>query len=343
MAKIEKSEVVVGTGAGMIKDDATWQRCRGETSALFQYGLDGDVRGSAFASSFGMTVSVRYNPGRTSRRFVQRCFMAFDTSGIKDVPAKAELSIAYLKTEDSFGASAAADFKIQVIKADPTAGKNGASEASWDSSTEPTTDAFDHFVGSIFYTIGTWDADDTVPYTEEILVSDLSFSGNTPGGSGTINLLKLNDQARKDIAQYDEFRICIMDVKHDLGGIDPDATYQANGNTRVDDILYAEGLVHAGNAANRPMLKILQGKVKAGKSDKKLVNETTFIVQNHEVATEQRDVFVNKDTALTVDQVPFLLGHKGPLSLRGRELQGDGAQTQTNIAPPNTSQGGKKT
>jgi len=231
------------------------------------------------------------------------------------------------------------DFKIQIIKGDPTEGKNGASEASWDSSTETTTDAFDHFVGSIFSGAGSYGgAWEVTAYSEEIEAASLSYSGNSSGGSGTINLLKLNDQARQDIAQYDEFRICIMDVKHDKNDVDPDATYTATGDTLVQDFIYMEGLVHAGNAANRPMLKILQGKVKAGKSDKKPVNDT-FTVQGYEAATEQRDVFVNKNTASTVDQVPFLLGHKGPLSLRGRELQNDGSEKSSTPAPHSIASG----
>jgi len=337
MAKVEKSEVVVGAGGSMSLDNASWATVRGHTNASFQYGLDGDARGTALASSFATVIGIQYNPGRSTSRTVRRVFWAFDTSGIKDMPAEVSLSVALLELESTTNS----DFKIQIIKGDPTEGKNGASEASWDSSTEPTTDAFDHFVGSIFYSAGGGDpgvAWEVTAYSEEIEAASLSYSGNSSGGSGTINLLKLNDQARQDIAQYDEFRICIMDVKHDKNNVDPDVTYTATGDTLVTDFIYMEGLVHAGNAANRPMLKILQGKVKAGKSDKKPVNDT-FTVQGYEAATEQRDVFVNKNTASTVDQVPFLLGHKGPLSLRGRELQNNGSEKSSTPAPHSIASG----
>ena len=67
--------------------------------------------------------------------------------------------------------------------------------------------------------------------------------------------------------------------------------------------------------------------------------EKNFTINSFADITDQRNRFT-KDGFVT-DQVPFLLGTKGPLSLRGRQFDDTGTPISTTVDPPRTIKNSK--
>ena len=86
--------------------------------------------------------------------------------------------------------------------------------------------------------------------------------------------------------------------------------------------------------SNPPLLTYKAGATKDKVPDKDRI-EKDYTLNTYTDITDQRTRFSKND--VIIDQVPFLLGVKGPLSLRGRQFGADGKPISSTVKPPNTS------
>tara|TARA_R110002020_G_scaffold85192_1_gene210404 strand:- start:555 stop:1496 length:942 start_codon:yes stop_codon:yes gene_type:complete len=153
---------------------------------------------------------------------------------------------------------------------------------------------------------------DSVLYSDVILHTDLS------AGAVTINL---NKQARKDMASQDSFGFWVQNYTHDQRNQDP-ATVSASPGSAVDANFRIAG-------ANT-ILKHMPGARREQTPTKERIDDK-FTINSFSDITDQRKSYTRNEKRL--DQVPFQLGIKGPLSLRGRQNDTDGTPLTT-AGPP---------
>ena len=149
--------------------------------------------------------------------------------------------------------------------------------------------------------------------------------------SGDVLSITLSDQALDDLASQDAFVLFILDKTYQADNNDPFTSAPSAGAQTFIIIDITVG----GTGANVPRLIVdVDNRVRDQKPDKDRI-EKDFTVNTFADITQQRTRF-SKD-GVVVDQVPFLLGVKGPLSLRGRKFDSDGKPASTTVDPPNTS------
>ncbi len=149
--------------------------------------------------------------------------------------------------------------------------------------------------------------------------------------SGDVLLISLSSQALDDLASQDAFVFFILDKSYHADNNDP-LTSAPSAGALTDVRINITG---GGTGANVPRLIVdVDNRVRDQKPDKDRI-EKDFTINAFADITQQRTRF-SKD-GVVVDQVPFLLGVKGPLSLRGRKFDDDGKPASTTVNPPNTS------
>ena len=153
-------------------------------------------------------------------------------------------------------------------------------------------------------------------YSDIILHTDLTI------GLYTINL---NKQARIDMARFDSFGFWVQNYTHDQLNQDPGSVSASPGSATE-----ARWRIDAPNT----LLTYMPGKTRESVPDKDRI-EKNFTINSFADITDQRNRFTKN--GIVTDQVPFLLGAKGPLSLRGRQLDNTGIPISTTVDPPNTS------
>ena len=131
----------------------------------------------------------------------------------------------------------------------------------------------------------------------------------------------------QNIKKNDVVGIWIMDYTYTVLDQNPEtAAPSAGARTRWS--------IQKFGSTTPAVLTITAGGKKDEVPDKERI-EKDFTINSFADITKQRTRFT-KDGAI-VDQVPFLLGTKGPLSLRGRQFGDDGKPISVTVEPPNTS------
>ena len=171
-------------------------------------------------------------------------------------------------------------------------------------------------------------------YSEPQLVSSIS-----PTATVTINL---NREARLDIARSNHFFVSIIDYSYFVLNRDPAVVAPSAGAESA----YFLSIANIGGTHNvpggqittfgPPQLTLIAGEIGRGEKEPKEKIDREFTINAFENITSQRIRFPREDGTVP-DQVPFLLGTKGPLSLRGRQFTEDGIPISTTVKPPNTS------
>ena len=171
-------------------------------------------------------------------------------------------------------------------------------------------------------------------YTDPQLVSSLS--------SGATITLTLNRKARLDIAKSNHFFVSFIDYSYFVLNRDPATVAPSAGANSA----YVISLANVGGTHNvpggqittfgPPQLKLIAGEVGRGEREPKDKIDREFTINAYENLASQRVRYPREDGTVP-DQVPFLLGTKGPLSLRGREFTEDGIPISSTVKPPNTS------
>ena len=183
-----------------------------------------DATVGALGSETGDPVQVLHRKTVTNRYSVVRCYFAFDTSDIKEVPAHAifDIKISALGN-DGVG--------IHIVKMQ--AGATG------DSSTPFAAGDFDALDG---FSSGATMNNNVVRYFDGGILNRIPASSMTAGERIQITL---NRQAREDMASLDEFKLAVVGT-NDYTNSAP----TSNGivRTQIDS-------VDDSTAANRPLLR----------------------------------------------------------------------------------------
>ena len=304
--------------------DARTPTANGGTSTSFVF------LGSSFSISRG---------GLSTQNIVM---ISFNTSNITVVPSEASITIkpgsqstTFTNVQDDHKWIAAAPSSVvrnRAALAYPIssesildsfyAGGDGAGNLRADFTQAPV---FEGFVsGSSFATQGRF-------YTEPLkvsgsLITDPGASGGMAGAQ-TPFTVTLNENALQDMAKYDLFFVTLADYSSYVLNVDMKTSSPSPGST-------SEWLMNIPNDNNAPVLNFKKGREDDSVPIKSRI-ENDFTLNTYEDISVQRNRFV-KD-GVFVDQVPFLLGTKGPLSLRGRQFDNNGKPISTTVEPPNTS------
>ena len=158
------------------------------------------------------------------------------------------------------------------------------------------------------------------------LYSDIILHTSLSTGS---NLITLNKQARVDMARFDCFAFWIINYTHDVLNQDPASVSGTPGSNASYQLQ-----IRPGHPSSRLLLNYRPGKVRDAPPNIKRIDKD-FTLNSFADISAQRGRFVKN--GVVVDQVPFLLGTKGPLSLRGRQFDDEGKPISTTVKPPNTS------
>jgi hypothetical protein len=169
----------------------------------------------------------------------------------------------------------------------------------------------------------------TTNSTAYSLTEYATFNPADLDASGDVLLINLSSQALDDLVNQDAFVFFILDKSYQADNNDPFTSAPSAG--ALTDVRI--NITGGGTGANVPRLIVSVGE-KDTKPDKDRI-EKDFTLNTFADITQQRKRFV-KD-GVFVDQVPFLLGTKGPLSLRGREFSNEGKPISSTVKPPNTS------
>ena len=151
--------------------------------------------------------------------------------------------------------------------------------------------------------------------------------------SGDVLLINLSSQALDDLVNQDAFVFFILDKSYQADNNDPFTSAPSAG--ALTDVRI--NITAGGTGANVPRLIVSVGE-KDTKPDKDRI-EKDFTLNTFADITQQRTRFTKDGVIL--DQVPFLLGIKGPLSLRGREFSSAGTPISTAVNPPRTKKDSK--
>jgi len=195
------------------------------------------------------------------------------------------------------------------------AGGDGNSNTGVDMSQSPQ---FEGFVsGSSFASGGRF-------YSDPIDIQDV-----VDAGSGALFTINLNQNALDDMATADDFYITLVEYSSYVQYTDLASTAPSPGAASTVVVSFSD----RADAAS-PLLTYKDGATKDKVPDKDRI-EKDFTLNTYADITDQRTRF--SKNGVIVDQVPFLLGTKGPLSLRGRQFASDGKPISSTVKPPNTS------
>jgi len=287
-------------------------------------------------------MGVSFNTSRGNAWNVKRMWLGFDTSGITIPPEKTEISL-MVANQTGIGSNPvnlATDHKFTLVgikghnvkQRDVTVGNSKIREsAKTDFSTGVGSAAYFSSQGISGWASGVSWASSYVPYSDLKNVS-LFTSSNTEN----IVTFTLNRQARLDIAASDHFYVCVIDYTYDLLNVDPSTGSPSAGAASSYEIAIPNNTFsgRGGVSFEIPKLTLTVGAIKDEPATKERI-EKDFTLNTFEDITAQRKRFAKN--GVVVDQVPFLLGMKGPLSLRGRQFDDDGKPISTTVNPPNTS------
>jgi hypothetical protein len=170
-----------------------------KTSTSSWSGARDAISGTGFSSSVQSTSvygarATKASGGRGSSWLVARSFFTFTTSRITQVPIKATLGITGRTNEGTTIALVASNHGTSISTADFDA------IVGWDNSGVPNH-------ANVTY----WGPNTAISWDRDVL-----------------NLIELNDAARKDIASSSTFTCCILDYNYDLRNAEPtsgDANY----------------------------------------------------------------------------------------------------------------------
>ena len=264
------------------------------------------------ASSIGNFTAQAARSGGFFHTHGQRFLFSFDTSGISSrdlIPSSGTISIPLRRGNIE---NLASDHKLILAMATSDAIASDATIVADDTKVQaieggPTSGG------------DSWDST-LAKASEPFNVTDLSAS-NSP------TEIALTSTALKAIRDNDVVGIWIIDYTYMVLDQNPEtAAPSAGSRTRYSLSKY--------DTSTFCVLTITGGGKKDEVPDKDRI-EKDFTVNTFTDITQQRTRF-SKD-GVVVDQVPFLLGVKGPLSLRGRKFDDDGKPASIIVDPPNTS------
>ena len=135
------------------------------------------------------------------------------------------------------------------------------------------------------------------------------------------------------MAVADDFYITLTEYSSYVEYTDLASTAPSPGALSVMTALFEDR-----SDSNPPLLTYKAGATKDKVPDKDRI-EKDFTLNTFADITDQRTRF--SKNGVIIDQVPFLLGVKGPLSLRGREFTTDGKPISTTVNPPRTKKDSK--
>jgi len=178
------------------------------------------------------------------------------------------------------------------------------------------------------------------PYSEEFdLGAHLAThnSGRVRAGM-TFTLTK---QAKQDIFNNDFFCFWILDFDYDVRYRSPQTESPSPGArsfASAGGLFMIDGQDSSGTPVEGVKVNYLQGGIKPTSVTKERI-EDDFTINSFADITDQRGrLNVN---GFISDQIPFLLGVKGPLSLRGRQFTNDGKPISSTVDPPRTIKNSK--
>ena len=251
----------------------------------------------------------------TGVRAINRLLLIVKTSEIKDPPAEAKLNLRLGSILNTNAASGDNTTKWAIVKASKdfiTANTENSTALVGSGGSSPGAGYWDDIDG---WTAG--QAWNSTLYADVIENSSLIASAD--------NEIILNKQARIDMANFDCLAFYVLNYTHDVLNQDP-ATVSGNAGSTV--------LINLNIETISCNVIFTFGKIKDSIPDKERI-EKDFTINSFADITSQRARFTKDGVIL--DQVPFLLGTKGPLSLRGRQFDSTGAPISTTVKPPNTS------
>ena len=285
-------------------------------------------------------MGVSFQTSRGNAWSVKRAWLGFDTSNIKDPPASAEISISVANNSFGIGsnpANLATDHKFTLIgikghnieqrDVGSTSSPIRKGAATGFSSGAGATTFFGES-GIAGWSSGASWASSYVSYSD---LKDVSLF--TSSNTENVVTFTLNRQARLDIAACDHFYVCVIDYTYDLLNVDPSTGSPSAGAASSYEIAIPNATFSSRGINNViPKLSLTVGARREQAPTKKRIDDK-FTINAFDDVTDQRKAFARNGKI--TDQVPFRLGVKGPLSLRGRELTNDGAEKAT-TAPPHS-------
>jgi hypothetical protein len=264
------------------------------------------------ASSSGANLHQTSRGGPFYHAFGQRFLFSFDTSGISSrdpIPSSGTISIPLKRSNI---VNLASDHKVILAMATSDAIASDATIVDDDTNVQaieggPTSGG------------DSWDST-LAKASEPFNLTDLS-TGSSP------TEIALTSTALKAIRDNDVVGIWIIDYTYTVLDQNP-ATAAPSAGAQTSYSLQKY------DTATFCVLTITAGGKKDEVPDKDRI-EKDFTINSFADITDQRTRFTKN--GVIVDQVPFLLGTKGPLSLRGRQFGDDGKPISSTVKPPNTS------
>ena len=286
------------------------------TMNLSTNGAGNPLTSGGGASPNGSFLSQPSRTGPFYHAFGQRFLFSFDTSGISSrdpIPSSGTISIPLLRSSIT---NLASDHKLILAMATSDAIASDATIVDDDTKVQaieggPTSGG------------DSWDST-LAKASEPFNVTDLS------GGSSPTEIA-LTSTALKAIRDNDVVGIWIIDYTYTVLDQNPATAAPSAGAT-------TSYMLRKYDTATFCVLTITAG----GKKDEPPTEERIekdFTINTFADITDQRTRFT-KD-GIILDQVPFLLGTKGPLSLRGRKFDSDGKPASTTVDPPRTKKDSK--
>ena len=264
------------------------------------------------ANPTGVFSNFSSRSGPFFHSFGHRFLFSFDTSDISSrdpIPSSGTISIP-LKRHDI--TNLASDHKVILAMATSDAIASDATIVADDTKVQaieggPTSGG------------DSWDST-LAKASEPFNVTDLSASSSPTE-------IALTSTALKAIRNNDVVGIWIIDYTYTVLDQNP-ATAAPSAGASTGYTLFKY------DTATFCVLSITAGGKKDEVPDKDRI-EKDFTINSFADITDQRTRF--SKNGVIVDQVPFLLGTKGPLSLRGRQFASDGKPISSTVKPPNTS------
>ena len=314
-------ETITSAGTGTMatwvpsaKSITSWASVRDDTSNSKATLVNNNGVGT-FSST--LSIQIAYSSG-TTRRTVQRQLIIIKTTDILDPPETATLDLHITSLANTNPATGNNVTKWALVK---------PSKEFIDANTKSSV----ALVGTGASNPGADTANDIDGWTagsawNSTLYSDIILHTSLSTGS---NLITLNKQARLDMARFDCFAFWIINYTHDVLNQDPASVSGTPGGSAMYRLQ-----IRPGHPSFPILLNYKPGKVRDAPPNIKRINKD-FTLNSFADISAQRGRFVKNGAV--VDQVPFLLGIKGPLSLRGRQFDDEGKPISTTVKPPNTS------
>jgi len=287
-------------------------------------------------------MGVLFDTSRGNAWNVKRAWLGFDTSAVTIPPEKAEISVMVgnkigigsnptnLATDHKFTLVGIKGHNIKQRDVTLDISRMRFVAANGDFSSGVGGTGYFSSLGIAGWSSGASWASSYVPYSD---LKDVSlFSTSTTENVVTFTL---NKQARLDIATCDHFYLCMIDYTYDLLNVDPSTGSPSAGASSGYVIAIPNNTYSArGDNFVIPKLSFTAGGREAQTPTKKRIDDK-FTINGFSDITDQRKAYTREGNLL--DQVPFQLGIKGPLSLRGRQNDKDGTPLTTAGPPKVTS------